>query len=104
MGHTFEMIVQFLAYVSSILQDREDLGEHILAGERVKIGSPGCAGTLTEYRNRGIGMVMLRNVTKILRDAMYDYSYVHHTYETEWLKKLGYEVVLRWDDRGFIWS
>lgn len=82
----------------------EDLGEHILAGERVKIGSPGCAGTLPEYRNRGIGMVMLRNVTKILRDAMYDYSYVHHTYETEWLKKLGYEVVLRWDDRGFIWS
>lgn len=82
----------------------EDLGEHILVGERVNIGSPGCAGTLPEYRNRGIGLVMLRNATKILRDAKYDYSYIHHTYETEWLKKLGYEVVLCWDERGILWS
>ena len=37
-------------------------------------------------------------------NAKYDYSYIHHTYETEWLKKLGYEVVLRWDERGILWS
>ena len=82
----------------------EDFGEHTLAGERMHIGGPGCVGTLPEFRNRGIGMVMVRNVTKILRDSMYDLSYIHYTYETGWYAKLGYEVVLRWSGRGILGS
>ena len=79
----------------------EDFGEHVVNGEKWKIGGPGCVGTVPEYRNRGIGLSMVRNVTKILRDEFYDYSYIHYTYETDWYAKLGYRTVLSWNGQGF---
>ena len=80
----------------------EDFGEHIICGRKCKIGGPGCVGTLPEYRDRGIGLTMVRNVTGILKDELYDYSYIHYTYETAWYAKLGYRTVLRWNGKGFV--
>ena len=79
----------------------EDFGEHMVNGEKWKIGGPGCVGTVPEYRDRGIGLTMVRNVTEILRDEFYDYSYIHYTYETNWYAKLGYRTFLSWNGQGF---
>ncbi len=80
----------------------EDFGEHIINGRNCRIGGPGCVGTVPEYRDRGIGLSMVRNVTRILRDEKFDYSYIHYTYETAWYAKLGYRTVLRWNGKGFV--
>ena len=80
----------------------EDFGEHIIYGRKCRIGGPGCVGTLPEYRDRGIGLTMVRNVTGILKEELYDYSYIHYTYETAWYAKLGYRTVLRWNGKGFV--
>ena len=80
----------------------ENFGEHILSGKKIKIGGPGCVGTVPEYRDRGIGLTMVRNVTEILKDEGYDLSYIHYTYETGWYSKLGYKVVLSWTGKGII--
>ena len=80
----------------------EDFGEHEVNGMKWKIGGPGCVGTLEAYRDRGIGLTMVRNVTQILREELYDYSYIHYTYETAWYGKLGYKTVLRWNGLGFV--
>ncbi len=80
----------------------EDFGEHVVNGVRYRIGGPGCVGTLPEFRNRGIGLSMIRNVTQILRDEFYDYSYIHYTYEPQWYGLLGYKTILRWNGRGYI--
>ena len=79
----------------------EDFGEHVVNGMTWKIGGPGCVGTLEEYRDRGIGLTMVRNVTQVLRDEFFDYSYIHYTYETQWYAKLGYKTVLQWNGKGF---
>ncbi len=80
----------------------EDFGEHVVNGVHCRVGGPGCVGTLAEYRNRGIGLSMIRNVTEILRDEFFDYSYIHYTYEPQWYGLLGYKTVLRWNGSGFI--
>lgn len=80
----------------------ENFGEHMIGGRKCRIGGPGCVGTLPEYRDRGIGLTMVRNVTGILKDELYDYSYIHYTYETAWYAKLGYRTVLRWNGKGFV--
>ncbi|MBR4769229.1 MAG: GNAT family N-acetyltransferase, partial [Lachnospiraceae bacterium] len=79
----------------------EDFGEHTVNGVKWKIGGPGCVGTLPEFRNRGIGLSMVREVTKILREELFDYSYIHYTYETKWYEKLGYRTFLKWTGKGF---
>ncbi|SCX94353.1 Acetyltransferase (GNAT) domain-containing protein [Lachnospiraceae bacterium XBB2008] len=78
----------------------EDFGEHQIGDVKWKIGGPGCVGTLPEYRNRGIGLSMVRNVTKILKEESYDHSYIHYTYETAWYSKLGYKTFLQWNGKG----
>ena len=80
----------------------EDFGEHMVGGEKWKIGGPGCVGTLPEFRNRGIGLSMVREVTKILKEEGYDHSYIHYTYETGWYGKLGYRTFVRWNGKGFV--
>ncbi|MBO5986400.1 MAG: GNAT family N-acetyltransferase, partial [Lachnospiraceae bacterium] len=80
----------------------EDFGEHEVNGQVWKIGGPGCVGTVPEYRDRGIGLTMVKNVTKILRDELYDQSYIHYTYETKWYGKLGYKTFLSWCGKGFV--
>ena len=80
----------------------EDFGVYTVNGSKWKIGGPGCVGTLPESRNRGIGLSMVKNVTKILKEESYDYSYIHYTYVSDWYEKLGYKTFVRWNGKGFV--
>lgn len=80
----------------------DGMGEYEINGRKIKVAGPGCVGTLPEYRNRGIGLTMVKNVTEILRTEGYDYSYIHYTGVSGWYKKLGYKTVLKWNGKGII--
>lgn len=80
----------------------KDMGAYNINGRKIKIGGPGCVGTLLEYRDRGIGLTMVKNVTQILRDEGYDYSYIHFTGITAWYEKLGYKTSIKWNKNGVI--
>lgn len=77
------------------------MGTHMINGQAVKIGGPGCVGTLPEYRNLGIGLTMVKKATRILKEEGYDYSYIHYTAVESWYAKLGYERILKWTKNGF---
>ena len=79
-----------------------DMGAHSINGRELKIGGPGCVGTLPEYRGRGIGLTMVDHVTRILKEEGYDLSYIHFTYVAEWYGKLGYKTVLQWNRNGIL--
>lgn len=78
----------------------DDMGTHDINGQRLKIGGPGCVGTLPEYRCKGIGLTMVRNVTQILKEEGYDYSYIHFTGVAPWYAKLGYKTAVTWSRNG----
>ena len=95
----------FCGYIDSKVASfclAEDMGEHIVNGRRLKIGGPGCVGTVPEYRNNGIGLTMVKLVTEILKNEGYDYSYIHYTAVTDWYAKLGYKTILKWNKNGII--
>lgn len=79
-----------------------DMGVHNISGHNLKIGGPGCVGTLPECRDKGIGLTMVRNVTQILKDEGYDYSYIHYTGVASWYARLGYKTSVRWNSKGVI--
>lgn len=68
----------------------------------LKIGFPGCVGTVPEYRRRGIGLAMINNVTEILKKECCDISYIHYTAVAEWYAKLGYVSFMKWGRNGRI--
>lgn len=74
-----------------------DMGICKINEQKLKIGGPGCVGTLPEYRNRGIGLTMVKHVTQILKEEDYDYSYIHYTYLAQWYEKLGYKTAIKWE-------
>lgn len=80
----------------------ENKGTYNIGGREFKIGGPGCVGTLPEYRNKGIGLTMVKNVTQILKDEGYNYSYIHFTGVAPWYEKLGYKTSVRWTKNGVI--
>ena len=80
----------------------ENMGEHLLDGQTLKIGGPGCVGTVPDYRNKGIGLMMVRDVTSILKEEGYDLSYIHYTGVAPWYGKLGYKTVLKWNRHGIL--
>ncbi|MGN0649854.1 MAG: GNAT family N-acetyltransferase [Oscillospiraceae bacterium] len=80
----------------------ENMGAHQFNGKSCRIGGPGCVGTVPKYRNRGIGLTMVKNVTQILKDEGYDYSYIHYTGVAQWYEKLGYKTILRWNGSGIM--
>jgi len=80
----------------------EDMGVHDINGRKLKIGGPGCVGTLPEYRNKGIGLTMVKNVTQILKKEGYDYSYIHFTGVASWYEKLGYKSSVKWNKNGIL--
>lgn len=80
----------------------DDLGAHDIGGRTVKVGGPGCVGTLPEYRDRGIGLTMVKLVTKMLKDEGFDLSYIHFTYVAPWYAKLGYKTSIRWNSGGIV--
>lgn len=79
-----------------------DMGTYDIGGGKIKVGGPGCVGTLPEYRDRGIGLTMVKNATDILKKEGYDYSYIHYTYLAPWYEKLGYKTLIKWNRDGII--
>lgn len=79
-----------------------DMGVHYMNEREVRVGGPGCVGTIPEYRNRGIGLTMVKHVTQILKEEGYDYSYIHFTSEAPWYEKLGYKTTIRWTGKGIL--
>ncbi len=80
----------------------EDMGQHEFEGKKVHVGGPGCVGTVPEYRNRGIGLTMVKYATQILKDEGFDISYIHYTGVGPWYEKLGYETIVKWDCDGIL--
>ena len=80
----------------------ENMGTHTINGKTIKVGGPGCVGTLPEYRDKGIGLMMVKKATQLLRDEEYDYSHIHFTGVANWYAKLGYETVLKWTKNGIL--
>ena len=78
----------------------KDMGIHRINGREIKIGGPGCVGTLWEYRHKGIGLTMVKHVTQILKEEGYDYSYIHFTGVASWYEKLGYKTSIKWCKNG----
>ncbi len=68
----------------------------------LRIGAPGCVGTIPEYRKRGIGLKMVQNATAIFKARGYDISYIHHTGVGRWYTRLGYKTILAWNSQGII--
>ena len=78
----------------------DDMGEHTVNGSRLKVGGPGCVGTVPEFRNKGIGLSMVARVTKLLADEGFDISYIHYTGVADWYARLGYKTVIKWGKNG----
>lgn len=76
----------------------DDCGEY----EGLRIGAPGCVGTIPAYRKQGIGLRMIQMATAILREEGYDLSYIHYTYVGHWYARLGYKTVVRWNANGIV--
>ncbi|MCM1333944.1 MAG: GNAT family N-acetyltransferase [Bacteroides sp.] len=70
----------------------------------LRVGGPGCVGTIPEYRGRGIGLEMVRLATETLRRDGYDLSWIHYTHLEGWYAKLGYRPILRWNSGGIVWK
>lgn len=68
----------------------------------LRIGGPGCVGTIPEYRKQGIGLEMVRLATETLRRDGFDLSWIHYTHLAHWYMKLGYQPVLCWNSGGII--
>ena len=69
-------------------------------GTKLKIGGPGCVGTVPEFRDRGLGLTMVKNATQILKEEGFDYSYIHYTHVAKWYATLGYKTIMRWNKSG----
>ena len=70
--------------------------------EGLRIGGPGCVGTVPRARRQGIGLRMVQLGTEILKQEGFDYSYIHYTGVAPWYARLGYRTVLTWNARGFL--
>lgn len=68
----------------------------------LRIGGPGCVGTIPEFRRKGIGIEMVRQATEILIEDGFDLSWIHYTHLDHWYMKLGYKPVVRWNCCGII--
>lgn len=80
----------------------DDMGRHSVNGRMVKVGGPGCVGTVSAFRNKGIGLTMVKLVTQLLREEGFDYSYIHFTGVAKWYEKLGYKTIIKWGKNGII--
>ena len=68
----------------------------------LKIGGPGCVGTVPAYRKKGIGLRMVQLATEILKNEGYDLSYIHYTGVADWYARLGYQSILQWTSQGIL--
>lgn len=70
--------------------------------EGLRIGGPGCVGTVPSYRKQGIGLKMVQNATAIIKEQGYDLSWIHYTGVGHWYARLGYKTVVRWNCKGIV--
>ena len=68
----------------------------------LRIGAPGCVGTIPVYRRQGIGLKLVQNATAILKQRGYDLSYIHYTGVGHWYARLGYQTILKWNAQGIM--
>ncbi len=68
----------------------------------LKVGGPGCVGTIPSYRRQGIGLKMVQNATVILQREGYDISHIHYTGVGPWYAHMGYRGILKWNCKGFV--
>lgn len=68
----------------------------------LRVGGPGCVGTVPACRKQGIGLKMVQNATAILQEQGFDLSYIHYTHVGHWYARLGYQTVLQWNGKGFV--
>ena len=68
----------------------------------LRIGAPGCVGTIPEYRRQGIGLKMVQHATAILKQRGYDLSYIHYTAVGHWYARLGYQTLVKWNAKGIV--
>ena len=68
----------------------------------LRVGGPGCVGTVPAFRRQGVGLELVRRATLILKQRGFDLSYIHYTHVDRWYEHLGYQTVLRWTCRGFV--
>lgn len=68
----------------------------------LKVGAPGCVGTVPSYRRQGIGLRMVQLATAILKQEGYDLSWIHYTAVGHWYARLGYETVVKWNCKGIV--
>lgn len=68
----------------------------------LRIGAPGCVGTVPAYRRQGIGLKMVLKATAVLQADGYDLSYIHYTSVGHWYARLGYLTVVRWNAKGVL--
>lgn len=76
----------------------DDFGEY----QGLKIGAPGCVGTIPAYRRQGIGLRMIQLATQQLKEDGYDLSWIHYTAVGHWYARLGYRTVVKWNCRGIV--
>ena len=76
----------------------DDFGEY----KGMKIGAPGCVGTVPGYRRQGIGLRMVQLATQQLKEAGYELSWIHYTSVGHWYARLGYKTVIRWHSLGIL--
>jgi len=76
----------------------DDMGK----ADGLRIGGPGCVGTIPEYRKKGIGLELVRRATEWLFTEGYDISWIHWTHIEDWYRQIGYEPVLKWNCKGFV--
>ena len=76
--------------------------EDMKSYENLKIGGPGCVGTVPDFRKKGVGLRMVQLATDILKQEGFDISYIHYTGVARWYAKLGYEPILKWNGEGIL--
>ena len=76
----------------------DDFGEY----EGLRVGAPGCVGTIPAYRKQGIGLKMVQKATAILKAQGYDLGWIHYTHVGHWYARLGYKTVVRWNAKGIV--
>lgn len=68
--------------------------QNYLTDKYGKVGMPGCVGTVPEFRNKGIALEMIANVTEHLKLQGMNISFIYFTGVAEWYKKIGYRTFL----------
>ena len=80
----------------------DDFGTHDLDGKPVRVGGPGCVGTIPTFRRRGIGLRAVSRATALLSSRGFDFGYIHDTGVPDWYARLGYLTLLRRSRAGLI--